>query len=129
MARCRRKNTRSSTGSWPERLKNLIAGQRGPVAHGGGEKPHSTTASVTKAYCVQLDPHGSLPGLTRQSIIFEKSPSRRGWTRGSSPRVTHTVTLRRIKAIGIVTRAEKHLTIGVSSRAPRRRFRRSSVVG
>ena len=30
----------------------------------------------------------SLPGLTRQSILFAKKFLRRGWTRGSSPRVT-----------------------------------------
>ena len=30
----------------------------------------------------------SLPGLTRQSILFAKKFLRRRWTRGSSPRVT-----------------------------------------
>src|SRR5262249_41829061 len=30
----------------------------------------------------------SLPGLTRQSILFAKRFLRKGWTRGSSPRVT-----------------------------------------
>src|SRR5262249_47439638 len=32
--------------------------------------------------------HSSLSGLTRQSILFAKKFLRRGWTRGSSPRVT-----------------------------------------
>ena len=31
----------------------------------------------------------SLPGLTRQSIIFARRSCEDGWTRGSSPRVTH----------------------------------------
>src|SRR5262249_61670515 len=34
----------------------------------------------------------SLPGLTRQSIPLRKSFSRRGWMRGSSPRMTMVTT-------------------------------------
>src|SRR5262249_18160460 len=40
---------------------------------------------------VQIDatnsPRSAFPGLTRQSILFAKEFLRKGWTRGSSPRV------------------------------------------
>ncbi len=48
MPRCPRKYAKSSTGSWPERLKNLISGPSGPVAHAAGTRPQSITASVNR---------------------------------------------------------------------------------
>src|SRR5262249_12583041 len=40
------------------------------------------------AFSFEPNAQSSLPGLTRQSILFARSFLRRGWTRGSSPRVT-----------------------------------------
>src|SRR6516164_5392083 len=48
MPSCPRKYVRSSTGSWPERLKNLISGPSGPVAHAAGARPQSRMARVNR---------------------------------------------------------------------------------
>src|SRR5215469_6942162 len=55
---------RGAGRGWPERSEGRVRGRR------------------------EQQSQSSLPGLTRQSILFAKKFVRRGWTRGSSPRVT-----------------------------------------
>jgi len=67
-------------------VKNLLDGFANLGV--GGLDGAGVHSAFEKAGHLILHYEESLPGLTRQSILFARTLMRRGWTRGSSPQVT-----------------------------------------